>query len=228
MAAVELSEVGDVLRAIAALLWVAFAVAVLLVFRKLVADRGTLSKLGVGPSGVTMEFAAKRLDEAVAKSDADVQEVIGTSAKRSVLERVARSAPRLAEARILWVDDHPESVAPIVELLSSYGATVEVVTSNELAVRRLEGTRYDAVMSDVRRDDEGPNSDLKGVELAQDVFERTGQQTILFTARFDPTSVPGMNDSERLELVRRLRRTVFGDTYRTDEVLHLLLDQLDR
>lgn len=228
MISVEWSEVADVTRAISSILWVLFALVVLLVFRKVLADRGSLSKLGVGPGGVTMEFAERKLDEALANADDSVKESVGLSAKRTVIERIDRLSPLLSSARILWVDDHPENNTPIVQLFERYGATVDVVVSNSLAMRRLQGTRYDAVISDVSRDNEPPGTHLRGIELADEVFARTGQQVVLFTARFDPATLPGVSDAERLQLVQRVQRSVFGRTSRTDELLHLVLDLLER
>jgi hypothetical protein len=84
------------------------------------------------------------------------------------------------------------------------------------------------VISDVARDNEGPGSDLKGVKLAEQVFNGWGLRTLLFTARFDPTTFPGATDAQRLELVKRIRRCVFATTNRMDEALHYILDVLER
>jgi hypothetical protein len=92
----------------------------------------------------------------------------------------------------------------------------------------MGASRYDVVISDVARDAEGPNSDLKGVELAETVHRRWGMRVLLFTARFNPATMPGRTDAERLQLVQTVRRCVFGITNRTDEALHLILDVLER
>jgi hypothetical protein len=60
------------------------------------------------------------------------------------------------------------------------------------------------------------------------VFERWNQPVLLFTARFNPATVPGMTLEERLALVESLNEAVFGSTFRMDEILHLILDLLDR
>jgi hypothetical protein len=51
---------------------------------------------------------------------------------------------------------------------------------------------------------------------------------LLFRARFNPATMPGRSESERLELVRAVQKNVFGITNRTDEALHLILDVLER
>ncbi len=84
------------------------------------------------------------------------------------------------------------------------------------------------VISDVARDNEGPGSDLKGLEFAEQVFNGWGMRVLLFTARFNPATVPNKSDQERLALVRLVQRCVFGNTNRIDEALHLILDILER
>lgn len=175
-----------------------------------------------------MEFAEARLNEAVARSDTDTQIVVGQAAKRSVIDRLRAHADLLARARIIWVDDHPENNEPIIQLLRRFGATVDTPRSNAEAFALLRASRYDVVISDVARDDEGPNGDLKGLEFAHQVLEQWGQRILLFTARFNPARVPDLSERERLELVDEVQRSVFARTNRMDEALHYILDTLER
>ncbi len=224
-----MSNTATLINAIVAVLWVGLAfTAVLIVRNVLQARTGSLTKFGVGPSGVTMEFAEAKLDEAVSKSSSQGQQVVGQAAKRSVLDRLQRNSELLSRARILWTDDHPEYNTAIVQLLTRFGATVETPRSNADGLALLRASRYDVVISDVARDNEGPGSNLKGLEFAEQVFNGLGIRVLLFTARFDPATVPGKTDQERLALVRLVERCVFGITNRTDEALHLILDVLER
>jgi CheY-like chemotaxis protein len=224
-----MSNTAALINAIVAVLWVGLAfIAVLILRNVLQARTGSLTKFGVGPSGVTMEFAEAKLDEAVSKSNSQGQQVVGQAAKRSVLDRLQRNSELLSRARILWADDHPEYNTAIVQLLRKFGATVETPKSNADGLELMRASRYDVVISDVARDNEGPGSNLKGLEFAEHVFNSWGIRVLLFTARFDPTTVPGKTDQERLALVRLVERCVFGITNRTDEALHLILDVLER
>jgi CheY-like chemotaxis protein len=224
-----LSDTADLLRAIAGLSWAVLAFVVVLALLRLLRSQDTpLTKLGVGPGGVTLEFAEAKFDEAVSKSDDETQRAIGDVAKRSVIDRLRTHAVLLARARILWVDDHPENNAALIELLREFRASVDTPRSNSEAFGLLTGSRYDVIISDVARDKEGPGSDLKGVEFARTVFERWGQQVLLFTARFDPARLPGVSDEERLRLVSEVQRSVFARTNRYDEALHYILDVLER
>jgi CheY-like chemotaxis protein len=224
-----MSDTADLLRAIASLLWVAIGIAVVLLLAKvLVARSGQLKTLGVGPTGLTMEFVEAKVDQAIRAEVQPSGERVGQAAKRSVVDRLQRNADLLADARILWVDDHPENNTPVIDLLRRFGSVVETPRSNSEAVALLAGARYDVIISDVSRDDEGPNSELMGVELASEVFARWSQQIILFTARFNPATLPGKSEGERLTMVRELERTVFGRTNRMDVALHLIMDILER
>ena len=84
------------------------------------------------------------------------------------------------------------------------------------------------VVSDVSRDFEGPDGNLKGVELADYVFKHSGQKIVLFTGRFSPLTMPGMSADERLELAKLVDSAVVGVTYRFDDAIHLILDVLER
>lgn len=224
-----MADAGDLLKGIAAALWVVLALLVFLSFRKALNSRlPFLTKLGLAPTGVAMEFAQQKLDEATEQTEPEVRQAVGQATKQTVLNRVERNADLLRRARALWVDDHPENNTSIVDLLRHFGTVVETPRSNGDALALMTTTRFDVVLSDVGRDDEGPESSLAGVRLAEEVFSRTGQQTILFTARFDPLRLPGASDAERLALARTISRVVSGRTNRYDEVLHLILDTLER
>jgi hypothetical protein len=96
------------MRGVADLLWVVAAFGAVVVVCKLLMTRGgSRTRFGVGTSGVTMEFAEAKLDEAVRRSDEQTQRAVGQAAKRSVIDRLQRNADWLGRARILWADDHP-------------------------------------------------------------------------------------------------------------------------
>ena len=224
-----MSGLADLMQGVAALLWVLVALAALWILRGVLSAKDNrISRFALGPTGVTMEFAEAKLSEAVSNADQNVQGAVGQASRRSVIDRLQRHADLLSRARILWVDDHPENNAPIVELLRKYGTVVETPRSNDAALALLRASRYGVVISDVGRDQEGPAGALAGIALARTVFDSWGQRTLLFTARFDPARVPGVSDTERLQLVVQARETVFAITNRTDEVLHYILDLLER
>jgi hypothetical protein len=222
------SDVAQLLNGLAALLWVALGLAALLIVRGILASRqAPVGRSDSDPGGPTMEFAEAKIDQAMRGADETSRRAVGQAAKRSILNRLRRNADLVARARILWVDDHPESNIPVIELLQRFGAAVETPRSNAEALALLRGSRYDVVITDMARDHEGPGSDLKGVELADQVYAGWTQPVLLFS-RFDPTRVPGKSSDERLELVSRLQRIAFARTSRMDEALHYIIDMLER
>ena len=223
-----MSDVAELINALVGLLWLVLAFAVFLVLRTALAPRiASLTKLGLGVGGVTLEFAEQKLNEAVERRGG-TRAALDQGAKRSILRRLQRNADLLAGAHVLWVDDHPENNRSMVELLSTYGARVETARSNPDALALLATTRYDVIISDVGRDDEGPDGGLKGVELAETIFNRWQRQVLLFAGRFDPAVLPGATAEERLQLVALVERVTFARARGIDEVLHYLMDILER
>jgi len=105
-----MASVADLLGSIATLLWVIFAFAIIAIFYQVLkTNRSPLAKFGLGPTGVTVEFAEAKLDEVIQRSDEQTRDAFGTAAKRSVIDRLQRNSDLLRRARILWVDDHPEN-----------------------------------------------------------------------------------------------------------------------
>jgi CheY-like chemotaxis protein len=224
-----MSDFADLLKGISAALWVVLAFIVFLALRRGLGDRlPFLSKLGLSPTGVSMEFAEAKLAEAASQYDAETARSVGEVTTRTVFNRLQRNADLLRGCRILWVDDHPDNNVAILDILRKYGALVETPLSNRDALSLLGSSRYDVILSDVGRDSEEPNGKLKGIEFAEAVFAQWSQQVVLFTARFDPTRLPDTSDHDRLELTRRVATVVFGRTNRYDEALHLILDVLER
>ena len=228
-----MSEVADLLRAIASLLWVVIGIAVVILFAKvLIARSGQLKTFGVGPTGLTMEAPSRPRSIRPSMQTYDLLGHACRPGSRTVGCRspTAECGPsgRRSKTSFLGADDHPENNTPIIELLRRFGAVVETPRFTKEALGPPAGARYDVVISDVSRDDEGPNSEMMGVELAAEVFARWSQQILLFTARFNPATLPGASEADRLELVRELERTVFGRTNRMDIALHLIMDILER
>jgi hypothetical protein len=232
-----MSDVGDLFQGLAAAMWVFLALVVFLVFRRpLLARIPHVTKLGLGATGVTMEFAEQKLAEAATQTGLDegVRRSIGEATTKALIHRLDRNADLVKEARILWVDDRPENNVALVELLRKMGARIDTPQTNDdaFALLRSPSNRYDVIISDVGRDvgpdSEDERSDLKGVDFAEDVFGTWGQRPLLFVGLFDPTTLPHKTTDEKLEVTRLVDLVTFGRTNRYDEVLHMILDMLER
>lgn len=223
-----MKDVADLLQAIAAVGWLALAALIGLRLRGLLRSRGDdLAKISVGPTGLTAEFVSSKLDEA---ARADTTVAPSPEMKSVVIERLHRNAGVLRRAHVLWVDDHPENNTSIVELLGKYTVDVEIALTNAEALHQIarHPQRYDVLISDMGRDHEPAAGAFPGVDFAVRAFSQTGIRTILFTGRFRITAVPGLTPEDIVKLAEAVDSATFGRTNRADELIHLILDQLER
>jgi len=127
------------------------------------------------------------------------------------LRRAQMLGSVLHRAQLLWVDDNPDSVEPLIGILSSLGATIDLVTSSKEALDRIADKKYHVIISDIER---------KGVPNAGLDFLRVLQQgepypkIVFFIRNLDPKrgTPPG----------------AFGITNSGEELLHLVFDALER
>lgn len=113
-------------------------------------------------------------------------------------------------ARILWVDDHPENNTWERALLGAFSVSVTCVSDTASALKSLQAQDCDVIISDMGRSgvrDEGARalSALKAVRPATPV--------IFYTFGSNASVAPA---------------NAFGITTRPDDLLHLILDCLER
>jgi CheY-like chemotaxis protein len=155
-----------------------------------------------------------RLDD-VRKAGASKGVPVTIAEDSAVYERAVRSQPVLRDAEVLWVDDHPAVDVLERRLLHRIGVFVEAVRSTDEALRALAtgpgAGSFELVVSDMRRggDARAGESLIAGMRSA-----RFDQPVILYVDKLDegrPTPVGA-----------------FGITDRPDELLHLVIDALER
>jgi CheY-like chemotaxis protein len=103
--------------------------------------------------------------------------VAGTMEKEPVLRRAAEDALSVAKSTdpsawgdILWVDDYPQNNSAIVEALSRLGIRVDLASSTDEALERIQTHgNYGLVISDLGRRENGQNNSMAG----RDLLERT-------------------------------------------------------
>jgi hypothetical protein len=125
-----------------------------------------------------------------------------------VMQRLSRGKDLLQGASVLWVDDHPEGNRWEIAALEAAGVRVRTVETTRAALAVLpEG--YHLVISDVAR---GANS-REGLDALPALARvAPGIRVILYVGKFQPAVPPG----------------AFGITNRPDELLHLVMDALER
>jgi CheY-like chemotaxis protein len=167
-----------------------------------------LKKLGF--KAAPEQLDAKTLRDAGLADDPVVlgfgREVI---ARSPALRRARLVESAVSGARILWVDDHPENNRSECRLLQALGAEVEQVASTSEVIRRVSGTRFDLVLSDMAR---GSEADAGIRMLGQ--LGPGAPPVVFYVGQIDPS--------------RGVPRGAFGIADRPETLLHLVLDVLER
>lgn len=114
-------------------------------------------------------------------------------------------------AQILWVDDNPQNNIYEREALQILGSNVDVATSTAEGLLALQSKVYDLVVSDMLRG----NNPNEGLTLLEEMRNgRFPQRMVFYVGRVDPK--------------RGTPEGAFGITHRPDELLHLIMDILER
>lgn len=98
----------------------------------------------------------------------------------------ARSAQAEAGAKpagprsILWVDDNPRNNAALADQLRRMDNEVELALSTNDARRMLASKRYDAVISDMGRTEDGKHRPDAGLDLLKWIRERGDKLPVVF------------------------------------------------
>jgi Response regulator receiver domain len=189
-----------------AALWVAFWVVLVWIFYRPIRDEVIPRLSSFKVMGV--EVGLRNLDEAAKAKGM----TLSTEARTRVGRRAQRAADIVQGAQILWVDDHPSGNRDLVRTLTSFGMVVDVARSSNEAFDMLDRRIYDVIISDIKRDNE-PEDGKAFVKKIPDVGIKT-LAIFYIGSPFDPKlGVP---------------KGVLGGTNRPDELLHLVIDALER
>ncbi len=188
---------------ITALLWPCAFVIIALVYRRHVPEfLGRVKSASVGP--VSFELA-ERVKAASEASPAPVS----AEGRSTATERLQRNAGVLSGASILWVDDNPEGNASIASVFRAGGAVVRTATTTDAALREIRVRKPDVLISDMTRGGDGQ----AGLELARQAVQIDRRLAPVF---FVSQLQPGRPADSH------------GITNRVDELIHLVLDALER
>ena len=196
--------VGDLIAALGPhVLWVLF-LAIVLWRVGGTTIRDVLSRVNL------VEFGGVRVGiESAVKSAAAVRDVkVSPQARRAVAERLRLTQPRLAATRFLWIDDNPGGNEAEMRILKSLGATIDLARSDDEARERLIGAVYDIVLSDIKRGERGDEG-IKFLPVAT-------------AAILEPAVIFYVGESKGKP------EGAFGIATRPDELMHLIVDALER
>lgn len=129
----------------------------------------------------------------------------------SAMRRAARVADCLEGARILWVDDDPAGNHWEIASFRALGCEVMAVDTSAAALSALRSDHWDLLVSDMKRGDD-PEA---GLSLRDDIHEQGLDLYIVFYVG-------------RLDRTKPVPVGTKGITANPDELLHLVLDVLER
>ncbi len=175
--------------------------------------------------GFEVELSARsEIQKALSSSDKElrVQTTVSGEKKKihiseddetRALKRAASASEIVNNRNILWLDDMPSNNLHEVRLLQLIGLHVAQVESNEEAMNHLLAAdpKFQVVISDIGRPDGQPT----GTDFLEDCLRADIEVPIIFyISEIDPRIPMPMG--------------AFGVTNRPDELLHLVLDALER
>jgi len=140
------------------------------------------------------------------------RETVSTELGRSqVARRAARSENVFRGARLLLVNDLPNQMSYVIEILRDLGIEVRVETSSEAALEALSSDTFHVVISDMERD----AVQDEGIRFLTQMRKKGIIIPVIFTVgRFNPElGTPAF---------------AFGITNRIDECLNFVFDALER
>ena len=157
-----------------------------------------------------VEVAGMRVAiESGVKSAAEAQNVAVPLEERTIVaERLRKAQRRVAGTRMLWIDDYPAGNKAEMSVLNGLGATIDVARSDSEARKQLDGGVYDVVLSDIKR---GESQDA-GIKFLPVIRDAPLGPAVIFYVRESKGTPDG----------------AFGIATRPDELMHLIVDALER
>lgn len=87
--------------------------------------------------------------------------------------------PDLHLKSVLWVDDRPENIREEIALLTHGGTEVITATSTSEALENFESGKFDRIISDMGRKENGECNEQAGLELIREIRKRDKQIPII-------------------------------------------------
>jgi len=193
---------------IASLLWVVLAAVALFFGYRRRDDLAALFSSVKLPGGLEFVFRAQ-LDDAVAKKAPP--NAVSDAARSRVLRRATRDLAITEGARILWIDNAPDGNMPERKVLRSLGVMIDLARTSDEGLDALGRADYDLIISNMNRD--GQTSEGKQF-LTRIRADGHDEPVVFYILNLDPSrGTPG---------------DAIGITNRPDELVHLVMDGLER
>ncbi len=186
-----------IITSISSLLWPLIVILVIIIFRPYVATiiesaRSRKFTIKIGGQELTMEEANGQqrkyiadLQDQITKMNEKIsllsvnEKILSLSVNEkshlpdtSILENLPDTSPlgNLPKS-ILWVDDHPKNNSYFVEQLGEIGTSVDLALSTNEGIYKFQHGRYQAIISDMGRQEDGKYKPDAGMDLLRLVRE---------------------------------------------------------
>ncbi|WP_165700765.1 hypothetical protein [Alienimonas californiensis] len=174
---------------------------------------------GVKALGIEITLAAQQLQEA---AELQVGVTLTEGQKLTAVKRAEHVAPLFDNARILWVDDTPQNNRPLRTLLRDLGAKTDTALSSTEAIELMRRFDYSVVISDIRRESEGPTGSHAGLSMLGQMRRLDFPHYVIFyVGELHGVELNGVSN-------RLVPEGAFAITNRPDELLNYVIDALER
>ncbi len=210
----------EIIKLIPSLCWFLLVAGLIVSHRRWIRDELLPNLSGLKVLGVEVSFIKASFDAAVEIGEKSPQWKIEVpeKAKQAALRRVKQRLDVFRGARILWVDDHPENNRNERRMFRQLRAEMDLATTSEEALKKLQLDIYDVVISDIGRDNPTDKSGLAFLHAL-----RSGDQS-----RKPEANTPVVFYVGNFNAKLGTPAGAFGITNRPDELLHFVLDVLER
>ncbi len=199
------------------LLWFSLALAVLIIFYKPIRNDLLPNLSGFKAMGVELAFITKSINDALELAEKNKKWLVSVppEAKENVLNRAKEHLKILKDAQIFWIDDCPDNNLNEWRMFFQLRTKIDIAKSTKEALEKLGEKKYDVIISDMARK-----------EGDKEVFDAG----IQFLNKFRPkdTTTPVIFYIGIYKPEKGMPAGAFGITNRPDELLHLVMDALER
>lgn len=203
----------ELIKNLPAILWFLLAFVVVLLFYKPIRHELLPNLSGFKAMGVEFSFVKNSITKAIALAEKSEQwqVTIPDEDEKRVLDRVKRHLPLFQDVRVLWIDDNPDSLRNERKMLERLQVDIDLALNDAEAQKLLRRGKYDLILSDIARG----NDSTAGLKFLQE-YGKTKKR------------VPFIFYIGTLSPEKGVPPYAFGITNRPDELLHLMLDALER
>jgi ActR/RegA family two-component response regulator len=147
---------GEVVKLIPQILWFSFAVVAFIVLfptLKSLIQTGSITKVAI--VGVEINLARVPVERGPDPIATAKQPLIPPAEAKALTDRFHRMKEKTEGATVLWVDDkHPYQNVRERRVLTAAGMYVDIASSTEEGLRWLDASKYDIVITNLRRNNE--------------------------------------------------------------------------